>query len=794
MKIVQKQIFSTSFFLLIALSAISQSKYTINGYVKEEESGELLPGVTVYIPSLKTGVSTNSYGFYSLTLPKGKYEIKFSFIGFDTKIYEAILDKDIVKNVFIRPVATALDEIVIVAETEPESKTSQMSLIKLPVESVADIPSLFGEKDILKVIQLMPGVQSGSEGSAGLYIRGGGQDQNLIILDDATVYNAYHLFGFFSVFNGDAIKSVELYKGGFPARFGGRLSSVIKMGMKEGNKNKLQGKASIGLLSSSATLEGPIIKGKTSFSINGRRTYFDLLTMPFQTGAIKAGYFFYDFNAKVNHEFSDTDKLYISGYFGKDKFHFKDNQVKESAFNSQVDWGNYTTTARWNHQFGKRLFSNTSIIFSKYAFSIKASETSGNDKFSASYISSIRDYSLKYDIDYFPTPYHSIKFGAMTTTHKFVPNAFVVKEGGATTENNTTSFHSLESAIYLEDDMKILSRININAGIRLAHFTHKKETYLDPEPRLSIGYQLLPNTSVKASYTSMNQYIHLLSNSGIGLPTDLWVSSTSRVKPQSSQQVAVGIARDFPKEKLTLTVEGYYKKSKNVISYKEGADFLQLEIEDDENLSAEEVSWEDNITSGNAFSYGIEVFLQKKQGKFTGWLGYTLSRAEMQFDEKNLGKKFLAKYDRTHDISLVGIYKESPKVTLSGTWVYGTGNNYTLPIANYRTIENSFHSFDSDNSLGSENSYGYHYEEQRDYGEINSFRASAYHRLDLGIQFHKKRKRGLRTWEFAIYNVYNRKNPFYYYISNGSSRNSKTELTQISIFPIIPSFKYTLEF
>ena len=762
--------------LLLALSGIAQQKYTISGYVKEQGSGELLPGVTVYIPSLKSGASTNSYGFYSLTLPKAEYEIIFSFVGFEAQSHQIMLSEDIIKNVFISSSARSLDEVVIVADhIEKISETSQMSAISLPIESIADIPAFLGEKDVLKVIQLMPGVQSGSEGSTGLYVRGGGPDQNLIILDDAIVYNANHLFGFFSVFNGDAIKSVELYKGGFPARFGGRLSSVIKMDMKDGNKEKVHGKVGVGILSSSLTLEGPIRKGKTSFLVSGRRTYFDLLAIPFQRDSEKGGYFFYDFNAKVNHEISDRDKLYVSGYFGRDTFWAKNNDIN-SKIKLRFGWGNYTATARWNHQFDKQWFSNMSMIFSKYDFTAKVTEKSDGDDYNLSYVSSIRDYSLKYDVDYFPNPNHSLKMGILSTSHKFEPSALVIKGDGENT-NTSSPFYSQESAIYVEDDMRLFNRLNINAGIRLSHFIHKKEHYIKPEPRLSLGYQLLPDLSIKASYTSMNQYIHLLSNSGIGLPTDLWVSSTDRIKPQVSQQVALGIAKDLPNQKLTLTVEGYYKKSGDVISYKEGASFLILDGLED----SEEVSWEDNITFGDAWSYGTEVFLQKKIGKLTGWLGYTLAKTQVQFDKLNFGEKFLAKYDRTHDISLVGIYKKSDRITLSATWIYGTGNNYTLPIGTYRGIKI--------------NQHGTREKRINDYGNRNSFRAEAYHRMDISIQFHKKRKRGLRTWEFAFYNVYNRKNPFYYYTgTKHDTGTSTTTLNKVTIFPIIPSFKYTFEF
>ncbi|MDH5475901.1 MAG: TonB-dependent receptor [Cyclobacteriaceae bacterium] len=775
----KKTVLSVVIVIMMLTVGTAQSKYTISGYVKEQGSGELLPGVTIYVPSLKTGVSTNTYGFYSLTLPQGTYDFIYSFVGFETQNHTVDLNNDIVKNVEIASASITLDEIIIEGDAiEKESEKAQMSVISLPIENIANIPAFMGEKDVLKVIQLMPGVQSGSEGSSGIYVRGGGPDQNLIILDDATVYNASHLFGFFSTFNGDAIKSVELYKGGFPARFGGRLSSVIKMDMKDGNKEKIHGKVGVGILSSSLSLEGPLKKGKTSFLVSGRRTYFDALALPFMNQGVKGGYYFYDLNAKVNHEISDKDKLYISGYFGRDNFWAKEKDTDYTT-KAKLGWGNYTGTARWNHQFNNKWFSNTSFIFSKYDFSIGLEEKFDDSSFKLSYISSIRDFGIKYDVDYFPSPNHNVRLGLASTSHKFEPSAFVVRGDGYEDTNTTSPFNSLESAVYIEDDMKLFNRVNINAGIRLTHFIHDKVNYFNPEPRLSMGYQLLPNLALKASYATMNQYIHLLTNSGIGLPTDLWVSSTDQVKPQTSQQVAFGIAKDLPNQKLTLTVEGYYKKSNNVIAYKEGASFLILE----DLESAEEVSWEDNITAGESWSRGVEVLLQKKRGKFTGWLGYTLSKTEMQFDEINLGEKYLAKYDRTHDVSVVGIFKASDRITLSSTWVYGTGSNFTLPIGTYRAQAYS---------------YGQSYsKEVNDYGAINSFRAEAYHRMDIGIQFHKQKRRSKRTWEIAFYNAYNRRNPFFYYTDsqyNDNTNQYTTVLKKVSIFPILPSFKYTLEF
>lgn len=748
------------------------SKFTISGYVKEATSNELLPGVTVYIPELKTGVITNTYGFYSLTLEAGSYDLVYTFIGFEGVKVTVDLSKDMVIDQFLKSSTIALEEVVISAELQEKvSESTQMSILKLPTKSVESIPALMGEKDVLKVLQLMPGVQSGSEGNSGLYVRGGGPDQNLLILDDAIVYNANHLFGFFSIFNGDALKSIELYKGGFPARFGGRLSSVIKMDMKDGNKEETHGRVGVGLISSSLLLEGPINKGKTSFLISARRTYIDALIAPLNNTPDKGGYYFYDFNAKVNHEFSPRDKLYISGYFGRDKFFARN---KDDGFDARLGWGNATSTIRWNHQFTKKVFSNTSLIFSKYKFGIEEKESD----FGLEYNTSIRDLGIKYDVDFFPSINHSIKFGIASTAHQFIPSALVVKEDGVVPKDNQTKFNTVESAIYIEDDMRFFNKLNVNLGFRASHFVHKDKVYFQPEPRIAVAYMLPNDFSIKSSFASMNQYVHLLSNSGIGLPTDLWVSSTDRVKPQTSNQVAIGIAKDLPGN-IAVTIEGYAKKSKNVISYKEGASFLIL----DDPESSESISWEDNITTGNADAIGVEFLVQKKVGDFNGWIGYTLSKTEFQFEELNFGEKFLARYDRRHDISAVGIYTISDELTLSGTWVYGTGNNFSLPTRTFRTARDE---------IGS--SYFFN-NEFNDIERRNNFRAEAYHRLDFSLRKSKKKGNGVRTWEFSLYNVYSRKNPFFYF-RDTKFRNSTQEgvLKKISLFPLLPSVSYSFEF
>ncbi|GAB3507228.1 TonB-dependent receptor [Spirosoma knui] len=776
----------------------NRQRVTVSGYVREKGSQEALIGVNVYLPGTSTGTTTNTYGFYSLTLPaQDSIRLAFSFVGYETADQLISLRANTTLNVTLTP-GRILSEVEVKAGRSDEkvSESPQMSRIDVPVAQIKKIPAFLGEKDVLKVLQLMPGVQKGSEGQTGIYVRGGGPDQNLVILDDAIVYNANHLFGFFSVFNGDALKSVELTKGGFPARFGGRLSSVIELNMKDGNREKLHGEGGIGLIASRLVLEGPLTKNKRgSFLVSGRRTYLDVVAAPLvraQTdGQTTAGYYFYDLNAKANYDLDPKNKLYLSGYFGRDRFYARDAELGTDV---SLSWGNATGTLRWNHLFNQKLFSNLSLIFSDYKFQIASDETnsSGNDTFSLRYNSGIRDFSLKYDVDFYPTPQHSVRMGVQSIYHRFTPSAVVLQNANINQYNiNIENIDVLESGIYAEDTWRPTDRWRVNGGIRLSYFQQKDVAYLRPEPRLSAAYTIKPNLSVKASYALMNQYIHLLSNTGIGLPTDLWVSTTDRVKPQQSQQVAVGIAKDFSDKGLALTVEGYYKTMDNIINYKEGASFLLI----GDPTSAEKIRWEDNVTAGRGWSYGAEVLLQKKTGRFTGWAGYTLSWTQWQFAELNAGRPFYPRYDRRHDISLVGIYELNKRITLSGTWVYGTGQALTMPVGLYNSYQpGTTFFYTSRNELVQ--SLFQNNRSVQDYGaQKNTFRAEPYHRMDIGIQFHKTKKHHERTWELSVYNLYNRRNPFFYRlesVSEGSGQ--RTGLFRYSVFPVVPAVSYNFKF
>ncbi len=781
---------------------------TISGYVREAGSQEALIGVNVYLPGTTTGTTTNTYGFYSLTLPtQDSVRLAYSFVGYESSERTVALRTSKSLNVFLTPGRLLTEVDVKAGRTEEKiSETAQMSQIDVPIAQIKKIPAFLGEKDVLKVLQLMPGVQKGSEGQTGIYVRGGGPDQNLIILDEATVYNANHLFGFFSVFNGDALKSVELTKGGFPARYGGRLSSVIELNMKDGNREKLHGEGGIGLIASRLTLEGPFTKNKKgSFLVSGRRTYLDVIAAPLiasaSEGKTKAGYYFYDFNAKANYDFGAKDKIYLSGYFGRDRFYAKDN---DGGSDVGIGWGNATGTLRWNHLFSQKLFANLSLIYSDYEFKISADNRSADTiTTSLRYSSGIRDLSAKLDFDYYLSPRHSLRFGTQTVFHRFTPSAIVVQNASINEfRRDVEAIHAVESGLYAEDTWRPNERWRVNGGMRLSLFSQGAINYLRPEPRLSASYQLRPSLSAKASYATMNQYIHMLSNTGIGLPTDLWVPTTDRVNPQQSRQVAIGLAKDFADDfalgkGFALTVEGYYKTMQNIINYKEGASFLLI----DDPTSAERVRWEDNVTAGKGWSYGAEILFQRKTGRLSGWLGYTLSWTQWQFPELNGGKPFFPRYDRRHDISVVGIYELSKRITLSGTWVYGTGNALTVPVANYWAyghapgLQTVYGNNGAQSIIAPLFSYG---SQVSEYGQQkNSFRAEPYHRFDVAIQFHKRKKYHERTWEFSLYNAYNRRNPFFYQlesVSQGQNQPTRTALFRYSVFPVVPSFSYNFKF
>ena len=766
--------------LFLLSSQLLAQKHTISGYVEDASSGERMVGVNVVARELSLGTTTNTFGFYSITLPKSTFALEMSFIGYKKSSKLINLTESIHLNIALESSALELNEITLVGEESIVQRT-QSSVIDVPVQQIKSLPALLGEVDVLKAIQLLPGVQSGSEGTSGFYVRGGGPDQNLILLDGVPVYNASHLFGFFSVFNADAIKNVRLTKGGFPARFGGRLSSVLEIDMKEGNMKEITGEASIGIVASKLTLQGPLIKNKSSFIVSARRTYIDLLAKPFISASSdggSGGYYFYDINAKINYLISDNDRLYLSLYTGDDRFYssYSDNSNSDDNFDFGLGWGNLTSSLRWNHLFNDRLFSNTTLTFSKYKFNIEASEEYSFDtyknEFNFDYYSGIQDWGFKTDFDYIPNPDHYIKFGISNTYHTFMPGQLdLFSSEQELNEFVDTSYvfsdrmYSHDAFVYLEDDIKVNEKLKINAGIHAALFSIKNSTYNSIQPRLLIRYLLNANWSVKMSYAEMQQNIHLLTNSNAGLPTDIWVPSTDKVKPQSSKQIAGAIARVFKEGAYEVSFEAYYKTMNHLISYQEGSSFMSFN------------DWQETIeTGGQGEAYGMELFLQKKKGKTSGWIGYTLSWANRRFDNINFGEWYPFKYDRRHDISLVLTHEFSNVFDMGLTWVYGSGNAITFPLASYRPNQ----------ELGSSNDIEY-------YGKRNSTRMAAYHRLDLGMNFHKQKKNGTRTISIGLYNAYSRKNPFFVYLAENSNTGERSA-KQISLFPIIPSITYNLKF
>ena len=779
-----KKVILSYFIFLISSTLFAQEKHTISGYVKEAESGEYLIGATVYLKENLKGVSTNQYGFYSITVEEGNYTVDFSFLGLKSEQKIVNLNKDIRINISLNNMAITTQEVVVESEgADKNVESTNMGQVKIGIKNIKQLPAFMGEVDVLKTIQLLPGVQSSGEGNSGFYVRGGGPDQNLILLDEATVYNASHLFGFFSVFNADAIKDINLIKGGMPAQYGSRLASVLDITMKEGNSKKFQIDGGLGLISSKLTLQGPIKKDTSSFIISGRRTYIDVLVNPLisDSSSFKGtGYYFYDLTTKVNYRISDKDRIFLSGYFGRDVFTFR-NSKRGFAFD--IPWGNATASMRWNHLFNDQLFVNTSIIFSDYKFSFSAEQ---ND-FEFKLASGIKDWNTKIDFSYLPNYRHSIKFGLHFTNHTFVPGSVTGRSGEVIFEpDEIFKQYSNEGALYFSDDIELSPNLKIHAGLRYSSFQFggpitvrnylKNEFTLDTtnhhrhiEPRLSMRYKLNKTSSIKASYTQNYQYVHLASISSVSLPTDLWIPSSKVIKPQYGRQFAIGFFKNLFDNKWETSIEGYHKKMNNLIEYKEG-----VFPEDNTNSSQD-----DAFTFGDGESYGLEFFIKKRLGKTTGWIGYTIAKTNRQFDDLNNGEVFSAKYDRTHDLSVTATHEINDKWVISAVFVYATGNTLT-PVKDRYIFDGNFYS---------------------EYGQRNSYRMPSYHRMDLSATYTKNKanKRFNSSWNFSIYNLYNRANPYFIYFDvegddNQSNENLQAKAYQISIFPILPSITWNFKF
>ncbi len=783
--------FITTLFFALFFNNIFAQEFTISGTIKDAQSGEDLIGANVLVVDLPgTGTISNEYGFYSLTLAEGTYTIRVQYLGYDALDQQVILTENKKLDIELGEAATKLNEIVISGEKENVNVTrTEMSVFKVNPKQIESIPVLFGERDIVKTLQLTPGINSAGEGNAGFYVRGGGIDQNLILLDEAPVYNASHLLGFFSVFNSDAIKDVTLYKGGMSAKYGGRASSVMDIIMKDGNKKKFSASGGIGLIASRLTVEGPLIKDKSSFILSGRRTYADVFLAFSNDEQIKdSRLYFYDLNTKINFKLSEKDRLFISGYFGRDKFGFGDD--------FGFDWGNATGTIRWNHVFGEKVFSNTSLIYSDYDYAFGI----GGDGLNFNLSASIQDWNFKEDLTWFISNEQTLKFGAQIIYHTFEPGKFEV--GGDTNFNSfiLPEQYGLESGVYVQSEQKLGGRASFNFGLRLSSFqflgngnavntfdidggitetqTYEKneivQSYVGYEPRASFNFQLNEFSSLKASYNRNFQYIHLLSNTTTSSPTDLWIPSTNNVKPQIANQFSMGYFRNFNNNQYEFSVEGYYKTLQNQIDYKTGANlFLNELIEAD-------------LLYGEGLAYGLEFFLQKKTGKFTGWLGYTLSRSVRKFKQINEGEIYPARQDRIHDVSIVGLYDLSNKIKLSASFVFYTGDAATFPAGAY-TIGGSKDFAEASAVNGSLSAPAY--------TQRNGYYFPSYHRADVGLSWLLKQKKNYESsLNFSIYNLYARENAFTISFQPTEDDPEVNEAIKLALFKTIPSISWDFKF
>lgn len=771
----KKQIF---LLLILVSSSLAQGNmsnmqqyqsFTVSGFIKDKNNGETMIGAFIKLKNNSTiGTVSNEYGFYSITLQQGDYELEFTYIGYQEQSVIIKLTENKTINIDLDEVPTILGEVVISANIDNEKiRQSRMGVEKIKSATISKLPVLFGERDILKIMQLLPGVKSGGDGQSGFTVRGGTIDQNLILLDDAPVYNASHLLGFFSIFNSDAIKDITLYKGTAPAQYGGRISSVVDVRMNEGDNQNFGVSGGIGLISSKLNIEGPIQKGKSSFLITGRRTYADIflkLTDQFKDNQLS----FYDLNAKFNYRFSDKDRLYVSGYFGRDVLGLN------NRFN--IDWGNATATIRWNHLYNSKLFSNTSFIYSNYDYNINIQ----NNANPFSILSRIRDWNIKQEFQYFFNAKNEWRFGYNIIYHAITPGQITNEES---TANPYQSRNGLESALYAINDWQATDNIKINYGIRLSNFvvlgnsdyysldnnkdiidtisqSNPIKKYTNIEPRISFSYTLNNNSSLKMAYTRNIQNMHLISNSVTTNPTDKWIMNTNIIKPEIGDQISLGYFHNFQENMFEVSAETYYKSIQNQIDYKDNADERAAVIET-------------QLLFGKGRAYGLELVFKKAQGKLTGWVGYTLSRTEKQIDGINQNKWYASRQDRTHDVSIVTMYNISKRWNLSAIWVYQTGNAITFPSGKYEIVGQTTWL----------------------YTERNGYRMPAYHRLDLGASYKlKERKQYTSELSFSLYNAYGHENPYIITFEQSASDPNKTIAVQTSLFKWIPSISWNFKF
>ena len=750
-------------------------KHSLHGTIKAKGTGEVIIGATVSVTGYSTGTVSNEYGFYSLTLPQDDYTLEISAVGMTSQQIKVSLNKDVKLDILLEEEVTNLQEVTVKASSTGRSlKNPQMGVEKINVHEVRTIPVLFGERDILKTIQLLPGIKSAGEGNSGFYARGGSADQNLILLDEAPVYNASHLLGFFSTFNSDAIKNVTLYKGTMPAQYGGRLSSVLDIKMNDGNNQDFAVSGGIGLIASRLNIEGPLQKDKSSFLVSARRTYADVFLKLGDSSLKKTKLYFYDVNTKMNFILGEKDKIFLSGYFGRDVL----SQDKVAGIN----WGNATGTLRWNHIFNKKLFSNTSLIYSNYDYKIDV-HTESTDY---GILSRIRDWNLKEELQLYANANNTVIFGVNSIYHTIKPGEISVTGNTGTVTQGLQDRYSLDNAIYANNSWRINNKWNLTYGLRISAFTVLGEgdyytlddngkvidtthygpgeivkTYLNAEPRVAASYQLNPISSLKASYTRNTQNLHLINNSVSSSPTDKWVASTNIIKPEIADQVAIGYYRDLKDRKYEINVETYYKTMQNQIDYRDGAEVFTNE------------AIETQLLYGKGRAYGIEWLFRKKTGRLTGWISYTLSKTERKIDGINNNQWYNARQDRTHDIAIVAMYQLNEKWTLSANWIFYTGDAVTYPSGKY-TVDNEVYFY---------------------YSERNGYRMPNYHRLDIGAT--KQLTRGKRfssELNFSIYNAYGRANAYQISFRESETDPDKTEAVKTSLFTFVPSISYNFKF
>lgn len=766
---------ATIFLLCFSMLIVAQQKYTISGFINDQQTTESLIGAAVTVPTRNIGVITNNFGFYSISLPKGDYSLQCRYLGYDSKSIFFRLSGDTVINIELQTKLT-IDEITVKGKQKQSDRIENIELgtYSLSMETIKRLPVMAGESDVLKTLQFLPGVKQSNEGTAGINVRGGSPDQNLILLDGVPVYNVNHLFGFLSVFNTDAINNVKLYTGGIPARFGGRLSSVLDISMKEGNMKRNSGVFSISPISGRVSIEGPIKKDTSAFIISARRSFLDLPIRAYLlfNQDIQAGYYFYDLNGKANWIINPKNRVYFSSYMGRDEYFIRSKNDKTKSDYS-YNWGNYSSVFRWNKIFNSSLFSNVTAYYCNFS-NIRETKIKDDETLFEKFKSTLNDWSLQADFDYYPSSNQKIKFGNKFTVQQFMPEAIQAKltdnEVAFSKNNPTTAFIN---RLYFEDEIDISRAISINAGLHFSSYQAGKKTYYDWQPRFAMRIKLNDHNSFKASFIKMDQHLHLLTNSSLGLPTDLWVSSTEKIRPQTSFQYSAGIFSRL-KDGLDFSVETYYKKMNHVIQFSEGASFG----------NSDQQNWESKVESGEGEAYGTEFQLSKSAGRLTGMVNYTLSWSNRRFPEINGGRTFPYKYDRRHDLSVLGDFTFTDtkirKTNLTLGFTYASGNAITVSNSRYQGI--NFIQYDKGDDFWLGLVQGM--KTRTTYDSSNNYRMPSFHHLDIGYHITRIEGRKSWTWSFSAYNIYSRQNPWYYYENKGNLR-------QVSLFPIIPSVSFT---